>query len=725
MKKNTYSYFPKYILRVPIKPLQFWQLQNLDLEEVNQQFQSDTLFREAISIASSDLYTKAISDGNGPKDSKILESLLKYYLRICTRCTPFGLFAGVSTLGDVTNGHSQIRLDKSQGINKHVHVDMGFLYLVSKHLSTIYSIRSNLKLFSNNTIYEIGDNIRYVEATIINNSTNFIENSLESNETLSKIIKFCKTGVRFCDIVSLLTDDGFEEKDITAYIHLLLDNHVLFSEIELSTLERDPLSRIISLVREIEDIKDIRDELEELSNYINHYSQNCSQIPSGRLVDRFATQGVIGINSQIGTTQNQISKNVMRLILEGIDVLNKLSERQSNKNLTQFKNSFFEQYEYKEVPILRVLDAELGIGFPVSMAKLRSPLIDDIRFVKPGIDSFEINWDGSTSFLMKLLGEYYMNPESGVIEISDSDLKSFNSPNEDLPDTISALVEIYRNEDGEQVYIAGLSASAANYLGRFASNDQEVEMFIKEDIYKKEEEYLDIDTIFAEISHIPEGRIGNILLRPSFTEYEIPLITPSLLLDEKQIGLDDIVVSVNNNEIILRSQRLNKRIIPRLSTAHNYHRYENLSIYKFLCSIHNQNNRNRINLNWGVLTNMPFLPRVIYKNLILFKATWRLECQPLKPLHSMSDIELEKAISEWRLKHKIPKDVVLRDADNKLYVNFENRTLTKLFLHMIKNRSEFTLEEFIFSENNGIVFDEEGDVYANEFVFSFYKNEEN
>jgi len=291
-----------------------------------------------------------------------------------------------------------------------------------------------------------------------------------------------------------------------------------------------------------------------------------------------------------------------------------------------------------------------------------------------------------------------------------------------LPNTLSALVEIYMTNEGEKIYFPGLSSPAANYFGRCASHDSDIETYIKEKVYKKEYEYVDDETVYAEISHFPDSRIGNILLRPSFTEYEIPLIASSLLPSEKQIKLEDIVVSIRNNEIILRSLRLNKRIIPRLSTAHNYNRYENLSIYKFLCNIYNQNKKERMGIDWGVLTSFPYLPRIIYKNLILSKATWRLNSKSLKPFYTVSDAELIKMILDWRTKYKIPTSVVLRDFDNKLYINFENITLIKLFLHTVKNRGQFTLEEFIFSEKNGFVFDEEGNMFTNEFIFSFYKN---
>jgi hypothetical protein len=735
VKKHKYSYFNHYILRIPVKSFQLELLQNIDLEEVRKWFLNDKIFREAIFLASKSLYDEAYNalNNNEMNEEKLLESLLKYILRIHTRCTPFGLFAGNTTLGDITNDNSCICLSSTEQLKKQVRIDSGFLYALSKYLTSVNDVRYRLKIFSNNTLYKIGDNFRYIETIIENKQLNFIINSLESDEYLEKVILFCKDGVYLQDIFNLLKNDGFEDEDIKTYAYELLDNHVLFSEIELSSIEIQPLNRLISLIKEnaAGSVDSLIKDMEEIARFINNYENNKKNnyrttyeefINSNSLVKQYAASNLIQLDLQIVSNKNHVSENIVNSVLKGIDVLNKLSVYQENKNLELFKSHFLERYEYNEVPLLKVLDTELGLGFPVATTKLQSPLIDDIKFVRTENESYEIRWNRINTFLTKKTGDFFLNSDKNEIELTDNDLNEFEPSDNYLPDTLSALVEIYKTDEEEKIYLPGLSSPAANYFGRFASYDSDIEGYIKEKLYKKENEYIGDETLFAEISHFPDGRIGNILLRPSFTEYEIPLVAASLLPPEKQIKLDDLVVSIRNNEIVLRSLRLNKRIIPRLSTAHNYNRYENLSIYKFLCSIYNQNKKERLGIDWGVLASFPFLPRIVYKNLILSKAMWRLDSKTLKPFYNISDVELIKMISGWKSQYKIPSNVVLRDFDNKLYINFDNITLVKLFLHTVKNRTEFTLEEFIFSDSNGFVFDERGKMFTNEFVFSFYKN---
>uniref|UniRef100_A0AAU6WQW3 Lantibiotic dehydratase n=1 Tax=Chryseobacterium endophyticum TaxID=1854762 RepID=A0AAU6WQW3_9FLAO len=57
--------------------------------------------------------------------------------------------------------------------------------------------------------------------------------------------------------------------------------------------------------------------------------------------------------------------------------------------------------------------------------------------------------------------------------------------------------------------------------------------------------------VIAELSHLPESRIGNVISRPSFCEYEIPYLAQSIKTTDKQILIDDLMLSVKGNEIIL------------------------------------------------------------------------------------------------------------------------------------------------------------------------------
>ncbi len=65
---------------------------------------NDSLFQEAIYIASPVLYIEMMKylENKLPEKekSKIFYTLIRYFSRMCTRCTPFGLFSNVS-IGEI------------------------------------------------------------------------------------------------------------------------------------------------------------------------------------------------------------------------------------------------------------------------------------------------------------------------------------------------------------------------------------------------------------------------------------------------------------------------------------------------------------------------------------------------------------------------------------------------------------------------------------------------
>ena len=88
MAKIKLRAFPTFVLRTPLFPLSALD----DPERTMQQ----PCFREALYLASPDLYTFT-GDKTEDAEEKGDAAALKYFLRACSRCTPFGLFAGCST----------------------------------------------------------------------------------------------------------------------------------------------------------------------------------------------------------------------------------------------------------------------------------------------------------------------------------------------------------------------------------------------------------------------------------------------------------------------------------------------------------------------------------------------------------------------------------------------------------------------------------------------------
>jgi hypothetical protein len=234
---------------------------------------------------------------------------------------------------------------------------------------------------------------------------------------------------------------------------------------------------------------------------------------------------------------------------------------------------------------------------------------------------------------------------------------------------------------------------------------------LAQEIIEKEEGF-NKDLIYAEIAHIPESRTGNILRRPVLRTFEIPYLSNSVLPKENQIEINDLMVSVKQNQIVLRCKKRNKVVLPCLSNAHNY-ATNALPIYQFLCELQGQNSNPVHGFDWGILKNhYTYLPRVVYKEVVLAKAKWLIWEDELNLVSSFSDFDL------WRKKKKLPRYVNIVNGDNTLLLDLEKEICFKLLKKTIK--SKITLEEFLFAKNS-IVKNEQENHFVNQCIISFFR----
>jgi len=415
--------------------------------------------------------------------------------------------------------------------------------------------------------------------------------------------------------------------------------------------------------------------------------------------------------------------------------MNQLTIAPRETLLSKFVENFYERYEEREIPLLVALDVESGIGYPVNKGDI-SPLL--AGFMLPNRESAQstIEFSKITSVLHHKLMENYKLDEH-TVEFTEKDFEFLKPQWKDLPQTLYCMCEILRVANSTpqtsncnlyldnltpQIYIhPACGSSAANMLGRFCHMDKALEEYVKEITHFESSQ--EPDKIYAEIVHLPESRLGNILFRPILRDYEIPYLAKSSVPLDYQISLSDLFISVRQGKIVLRSKRLNKEIVPRLSTAHNYS-MNAMPVYHFLCDLQTQGLRGGIGFHWGSLASeFDFLPRAVYKNKILSLAAWKVKTEDFKKLiEKQNNTEIKNNIQQWREERNIPQLVLLTEGDNELLVDFENVLSVKMLFSAIKKRPSFELKEFLFDMENAVVQDDSGNPFTNEFIVTFYKN---
>jgi len=510
----------------------------------------------------------------------------------------------------------------------------------------------------------------------------------------------------------------------------LIENQVLVSELELNVLGNDVLAELISTLKKYSHIDGVLSKLTLLQTQTEHLDAKIGndQTVYEAIIDTikeidisFDPKYLFQTNLSIESHKSELDIKHAYTIKKIIPFLLKLNSYKKNENLERFKKAFLDRYEGQEIPLSIALDIESGLGYIQNNSTAdTTPFLQDIT------PSNKKNKDNSATYslekspsiiLQKLIDANASNDY--VIEITDKDFETIELQWENLPDTLAAFVKIVTVDNKEQLIVNGLGNGAGKLLARFCDSDKNTKKHVEH--IAQIEQSLNPNKILAEIAHLPEARTGNILKRSHIREYEIPYIAKSTLPKSKQLLINDLYLSVKNDSIILKSKRLNKEVLPRLTNAHNYSPNA-LPIYHFLCDLESQNTRNYLGFSWIKIAPLfTFLPRVIYKDVILSEAKWNIFKKTIQKFMIYDNDELLlETINTWRKSYNVPDYVQIVENDNTLLIYMKHIESIKLFRDSIKGKKKVQIKEFLDTNNR---FKRGVEQFSNECIITFYNNQ--
>lgn len=727
---NPYSFFKNYCIRTPIFSLDFYEnlARKSDCKENLCDLWSNNSLKEAFFLASPELHSLLEAYFNSDttdiaKGNRLKNTFFKYASRSSTRCTPFGLFAGIG-VGSFSKDTSNIHL-KSHHKRK-THFDMNYITSLLHYIATSQHCKEQLLFYPNTTLYLIANQYRYIEYQLKGVKRTYSIEGVEASTYLNKIVATAKTGKTINNLAAELVSDDITLSEAKNFIEILIENQVLVSELEPSVTGIDMLEKAIEVLSRLQNVKKESTLLTSFQKQLSHLDKNIGHNDSiyNTIIDTIASKNIsfekkylFQTDLFIQTTSNHLHYKHAYTLKRVLPFLNKLTVYKENKNLERFKNAFLERYESRAIPLALALDVESGIGYiQHSAISDTTPFLNDIT-PKEQIGKTD---DSTFSEVDKIIYKKLLQSQtenSYILELKDEDFIGIEVTNTHLPDTLSAFVEIINCNNEETIAVRGVGAGAANLLARFCHGDDDLLTHVQN--ITSLEQQMNPNKILAEIVHLPEARIGNILKRPSLRAYEIPYLAKSSLPLSQQITVDDLLVSIKQNRIVLWSKRLQKEVLPRLTNAHNYEK-NSLPIYQFLCNLQMQHTKPSIGFSWPSLAHThSFLPRVTYKNIILSKAKWYLFKEDIILLMSYyNESSIVEKISYWRTKKQLPQYILLVESDNTLMIDLENNNTVRILLDTIKNKEKVLLEEFLFLEDTIVKNKEER--YTNECIISFY-----
>jgi thiopeptide-type bacteriocin biosynthesis protein len=555
--------------------------------------------------------------------------------------------------------------------------------------------------------------------------------AVEPTEYLTTVLERAENGQTREELATVLVGDDITLDDGRAYIDELIDAQLLVPDLGVQVTGAEPVESFAKqlgaagLVHQRATVDDVRERLAQLdARGLGNSPQQYESIAGvlGALpgtIEMSRLFQVDMVKPASATLATRVAADVARVI----EQLAKITP--AYDAFAELKRAFRERWEDRVVPLAEVLDEESGIGFEMTAAPgdEGTPLLAGLRF--PAIPNEpRVAWGPSHEHLLRRLAGALLERAHELV-LDDADLTAMAAPTPvALPDAFAALI---RMVGASSILFENASGpSGGRLLGRFCHASPDIDALVRAHLAL--EQASRPDAVLAEVVHLNEGRVGNILCRPVLRSHEIVYLGISGAAPDAQIRIDDLMVSVRDDRVVLTSRTLGKEVLPRLTTAHNYRR-RNLGVYRFLCALAEQG-RGSVGWSWGVLETAPFLPRVRLRDVIVSRAIWNLDENDLQPLTAAVRVASQQpdkraavldVVAALRRRRALPRLLAISDGDNELPIDLDNPLLAAAFADELSGAKRARLIELLPSPDELLVHGPEG-TYANEIVLTFTRS---
>ena len=684
------------------------------------------LLREAIHLASPRVHAGIDTwqaDPEGDEPRRLEPVLVSYALRVAGRPTPFGLFAGWTTgiVAPLPDSRTSLRLKGSDRYRRHSRLDVGYLAELAQAIGEDRRWRRALLHRPNPTLHDAAGRLHFTESRFDNGCRSYHLVAIDPSPFLLATLARAGAGpggVALDELAASLVDGDVSGAEAAAFIDELVDRQVLVADLGPAVTGTDPGLHLIGrlaatpatapLARPLEDAHlalaalddgpitgaDRRPPAERYEAVATALRDLPGRLPDHRFVR---------VDLEKPAEDLTLGSDVVAVIREGIELLRRLAPRDDDAGLARFREEFVARYDSRAVPLAEALDDESGIGFErtESPAVEAPDLLGDIPL--PGTAPDSEAHDGRRAerdaALLRRLGSALWT-KAAEIELTPADVTELEAlaggPPLPLPGALAAVVRLAARSAADlaagrfRVYLPFVGGpSGAELLGRLCGADKTLRAGVE--AHLRAEEAQRPDAVFAEIVHLPEGRSGNVLVRPVLRPYEIPYLGQSGAPKDAQIPVSDMLVSVRDERIVLESASLGVEVLPRLTSAH-LHSRPGLALYRFLVRLQYQAVAAELEWDWGTVGAAPFLPRVVAGRVVLSLARWHLAGPDVDRLRAAGPARAE-ALAAWRTTWRVPRFVALVDGEDELLVDLDSELALDALAHQLRERTTATFVE--------------------------------
>ncbi|MBD0737815.1 lantibiotic dehydratase [Streptomyces sp. CBMA29] len=323
---------------------------------------------------------------------------------------------------------------------------------------------------------------------------------------------------------------------------------------------------------------------------------------------------------------------------------------------SDYRARFLERYSMGSVvPVRELTDPDTGLGFPVGFRGTVLP--------RPVLATTPRD-----EHLLALAQDAALTDKREIV-LTDGDMEalSLGEPAQvpahvELCFSVLALSARALTEGRFNLSTVGLSLAAGTLTGRFLPMLEPAEL-------------AQVAAGYTALPTLTDGAVRTQISAPPLKRQthnvgRAPLLAPEALSvgehnPDATLGLDDLGVTADSAQLYLVSLLSGRIIEPtvmnavELSTATH-------PLVRFLSELHRSHAAILIPFAWGAAARLPFLPEVRYGRTILSGACWRLHARDVTEPR-----EWTKHFTNWRIRYGVPRTVTVGSDDKQLRLDLD------------------------------------------------------
>lgn len=644
---------------------------------------SDLSLREAVMVATPSLHDALTHPGDRAASSRRTQraesAAFRYLIRAAGRSEPFGAFAGLST-GQVVESGCSLEIPDRAIWRRLFDVDSEYVFqLLEDATANAPGLWAQRLYEMNPTLYRVGDGVRYVESSPDHHGDlryRLVSIPAASHvDALLAAAALPMSGAAISNVVAQMLQEGSLD-DVRDLVKEAIRLQLLVPTDGIHATGHTPLQSAIAYFERHQ--MPLAGTLRQVALTLGAATRQ----PVGHAIEAVeaAKERLPAVSRPRQTLSAMLFKSTgMTLpqalvdeVISTVHALHRISRPAGQELLRDFALRFSDRFGDQCVPLMQALDPDTGAGFQESLGKMDS----EGDLAQGGDASPEPEYDRGRATVLSALYSQAVTRGPGEVILNPTTLASLEVRDRlPLPDSLAVLFSILAEssqaiEEGRYRLVVKAIAgpSGIRILGRFGHFPEVGELIAR---HLALEEALRSDVVFAEIVHVPNSTMANVVCRPVVRDYEIPFFGLSGARRDRQIPVSDLTVTVVGGEIRLHSRRLRRRVLPRLTSAHNFNDGSAVP-YRFLSALQAQGVSPVIGWNWGVLGQVSYLPRVSLGRAIVSRRSWRL---------TRGDIGMEQtagggenALSLLRDSLGLPRWVVVSQGGQEFPVDLEHRS---------------------------------------------------